>query len=79
MRCSFAMHGIFCNVYLHLNRNVKISCAAASLSFHIKLACLIHIFCLVLNWKQIPKEVTGSLNALSDTEDLLGFQDDASR
>jgi len=37
------------------------------------------IFCLVLNQKQIPKEVADIFNAPSDNEDFVGFQDDASR
>lgn len=43
------------------------------------MACLTHIFSLVLNQKQISKDVADIFNAPSDSEDFLGFQDDASR
>lgn len=79
MRYSFATCSIFCDTNLYLHRSIKISCTVTNLSFPIKLACLTPIFCLVLNQKQIPKEVADVFNAPSDSEDFLGFQDDASR
>lgn len=62
-----------------MHNSIKISCTVANLSFPIKLACLTRIFCLVLNQKQIPKDVADVFNAPSDNEDFLGFQDDVSR
>ncbi|XP_061203715.1 cell division cycle-associated 7-like protein [Neopsephotus bourkii] len=50
-----------------------------NLPFPNKLACPTHIFSLVLNRKQIAKDVADIFNDPSDSEDFLGFQDDASR
>lgn len=62
-----------------MHRSIKITCTVANLSFPIKLACLTRVSCLVLNQKQIPKDVADIFNAPSDNEDFPGFQDDASR
>lgn len=51
----------------------------ANLSFPVKLACVTHIFCLVLNQKQVPKDLANIFNTPSDSEDFPGFQDDASK
>lgn len=58
---------------------MKISCSVANLSFPVKLGCVTHIFCLVLNQKQVPKNVAHIFNAPSDNEDVPGFQDDTSK
>lgn len=70
---------MFCDTDLYLHRSIKISCTVANFNFRIKLVYLTRIFCLVLNQKQIPKEVADVFNAPSDNEDFPGFQDDASR
>lgn len=72
-------HSMFCGTDLYLHRNIKISCTVANLSFPCELVCVTHIFCLVLNQKQIPKDVANIFNAPSDSEDFPGFQDDASK
>lgn len=62
-----------------MHKNIKISCTVANLNFPVKLVYVTHVLCLVLNQKQVPKDVANIFNAPSDSEDFPGFQDDASK
>lgn len=50
----------------------------ANLSFPVKLVCVTRVFCLVLNQKQVPKDVANIFNTPSDSEDFPGFREDPS-
>lgn len=73
------MRGAFCNTYLRLNRSIKITVVLLPVCFPVKLACQTCIFCLVLNRKQISREVADIFNASGDKKDFLGFWEDAPR